>query len=86
MLFCTPTNIGDCPPPPCSYAYANVINLLCGISLLMRHCFFGNNILSNLVPRAKSSCHTKGCDSLSKGRYDETFAGEDGAKWITDNS
>ena len=26
-----------------------------------------------------SSCHTKGCDSLplSKGRYDETFAGED---------
>ena len=28
-----------------------------------------------------TSCHTKGCDSLSylsKGRYDETFAGEDG--------
>ena len=23
------------------------------------------------------SCHTKGCDSLSQGRYDETFAGED---------
>ena len=27
-----------------------------------------------------ASCHTKGCDSLSlsKGRYDETSAGEDG--------
>ena len=26
-----------------------------------------------------ASCHTKGCDSLSlsKGRYDETFVGED---------
>ena len=27
----------------------------------------------------EASCHTKGCDSLSlsKGRYDETFTGED---------
>ena len=25
-----------------------------------------------------ASCPTKGCDCLSKGRYDETFAGEDG--------
>ena len=35
-----------------------------------------------------SSRHTKGCDSLyqkkmSKGRYDETFAGEDGKSYDT---
>ena len=30
-----------------------------------------------------SSCHTKGCDSLSKGRYDETFAGEDGSTYTS---
>ena len=33
--------------------------------------------LSSVIP----SCPTKGCDCLiclSKGRYDETFAGEDG--------
>ena len=40
-------------------------------------------MLNNCVylnPWNRASCHTKGCDSLSlsKGRYDETFAGEDG--------
>ena len=30
---------------------------------------------------AASSCPTKGCDCLSKGRYDETFAGEDAAAY-----
>ena len=30
------------------------------------------------IPIVYPSCHAKGCDSLSlsKGRYDETFAGE----------
>ena len=34
---------------------------------------------------SRPSCHTKGCDSLSylsKGRYDETFAGEDDSRPI----
>ena len=34
----------------------------------------------NLSPSEPTSCPTMGCDFLilSKGRYDETFAGEDG--------
>ena len=37
-----------------------------------------------LFSRQNSSCPTKGCDclSLSKDRYDETFAGEDGQNYV----
>ena len=51
-----------------------------------RRCFFcgfvlviGVSCMSVILSYLSfASCPTKGCDCLSKGRYDETFAGEDG--------
>ena len=36
-------------------------------------------------PSENPSCHANGCDTLSKGRYDETFAGEDGENRVDPN-